>query len=124
MTLMLADRHMPKESTRAICAGGGESQPSEDANGAAQQSTPTPPAGQAAEPMAVDEDDLLQQALAMSMAAGPMETDGPAPDAQAAPAEGSMFDGYDEELQNAIRMSMSEVQPGEAAAPSQVAPLE
>ena len=75
---------------------------------------------QAAEPMAVDEDDLLQQALAMSMAGEPMETQAaaPAPAEQPAPAAGSMFDSYDEELQNAIRMSMSEVQPGEDAPPA------
>lgn len=75
--------------------------------------------------MAVDEDDLLQQALAMSMAAGPMETDSEAPasQAQAAPAGSSMFDGYDEELQNAIRMSMSEVQPGEGGAQSSAGPV-
>ena len=70
--------------------------------------------------MAVDEDELLQQALAMSMASEPMETGSAAPAEaeQAAPAGSSMFDSYDEELQNAIRMSMSEVQPGEGAAPA------
>lgn len=77
--------------------------------------------------MAVDEDDLLQQALAMSMAGGPMDTDSTAPaePETAAPAGGSMFDSYDEELQNAIRMSMSEVQPGEeaTAAPVSLKPL-
>lgn len=33
----------------------------------------------------------------------------------AEPADVSMFDEYDEELQAAIRMSMAEVQPGEEA---------
>lgn len=73
------------------------------------------------EAMAVDEDDLLQQALAMSMGSEPMQTESnaaPAVDEQAVTASSSMFDSYDEELQNAIRMSMSEVQPGEAAQPS------
>lgn len=80
----------------------------------------TPASAQtAAEPMAVDEDDLLQQALAMSMTAAPTDTDSgpPAPTQTAATAGGSMFDSYDEELQNAIRMSMTEVQPGESADP-------
>jgi len=68
-----------------------------------------------------DEDDLLQQALAMSMGGGegggvPAEADTVMAEAPApAGAGASMFDSYDEELQNAIRMSMMEVQPGEEA---------
>jgi hypothetical protein len=73
--------------------------------------------------MAEDEDDLLQQALAMSMAAASAEPDTDMSEA-AAPQAGegnppqggaSMFDSYDEELQNALKMSMMEVQPGEEA---------
>jgi len=70
--------------------------------------------------MAKDEDDLLQQALAMSMAGGPAEPDTDMTEAVPPLAgEGggaSMFDSYDEELQNALKMSMMEVQPGEEEA--------
>lgn len=74
-----------------------------------------------AEPM--DEDALLQQALAMSMAGDGDETTAPAaPSSTAEPpqADASMFDAYDEELQNAIKMSMAEVQPGEEPAAKEV----
>lgn len=75
-----------------------------------------PPAAErdTAEPM--DEDALLQEALAMSMAADEADPQGGTTDAgpSAGPrGDTSMFDAYDEELQNAIKMSMAEVQPGD-----------
>ena len=71
--------------------------------------------------MAVDEDDLLQQALAMSMAGAPMDAEPTAPAAGSQPKLSeptSMFDGYDEEVQKAIRMSMADMGAGEETAPS------
>lgn len=63
----------------------------------------------------MDEDALLQQALAMSMAVDePAAAQAPAEQPKE-PTDASMFDVYDEELQNAIKMSMAEVQPGESS---------
>lgn len=62
----------------------------------------------------MDEDALLQRALAMSMGAN--QSDQPGKEVETSGGDTSMFDAYDEELQNAIKMSMAEVQPGEEIA--------
>jgi 26S proteasome regulatory subunit N10 len=70
--------------------------------------------------MDVDEDALLQQALAMSMqsemdAAGKAEGSAAAVQAAPAPAvdDAAMFDVEDEELRQALAMSMQDAGPGE-----------
>ena len=92
----------------------GASKPSEAAS-TAERTNATPSAARdTAEPM--DEDALLQEALAMSMAAEeatPEQGSAAVEPTAAAGGDASMFDAYDEELQNAIKMSMAEVQPGD-----------